>query len=417
MTLGSSAIFTSNIGLTRLGSIAGSPVLRSTIVFSISGIIFAVSNLTLARLLPEMEYAIIALFIALFQVGSALGPGGLEVIVNRHKLKPSRPLLYLVLFVAFIIGSLMVVISSLIYQINIGILFILGFGIIAGSANRLVAAHYQSMQRFGVSLCVSEGPVMFLALAALAIMFLQSYNAWLPCGIVATGFAISATISWIKLAPSRQTDTETKLSIPWHETISIFGFNSALLIMLQFERLIVPKVLSLEVLATLAVLMTIAGAPFRMLQLGTIFTMLPRFKNADSAKELKRLLRNDSIVILCTAIGVGIAIWFIVPVIVGWFLSGKYIISQALVMAAIIVGFVKIVDAIVSTAVTALGSSNELSILTCLSWVAIGISALGAFIGGHWGLVGVIYGVGFGWFFRTLIASVLVGRFLYSRSE
>jgi O-antigen/teichoic acid export membrane protein len=417
MTLGSSAIFTSNIGLTRLGSIAGSPVLRSTVVFSTFGIIFAVSNLTLARLLPEMEYATIALFIALFQVGSALGPGGLEVIVNRHKLKPSRPLLYLVLFVAFIIGSLMVVISSLIYQINISILFMLGFGIIAGSANRLVAAHYQSMQRFGVSLCVSEGPVMFLALAALAIMFLQSYNAWLPCGIVATGFAISATISWIKLSSSRQTDKETKLSIPWRETISIFGFNGALLIMLQFERLIVPKVLSLEVLATLAVLMTIAGAPFRMLQLGTIFTMLPRFKNADSAKELKRLLRNDGIVILSAATGVGIAIWFIVPLIVGWFLSGKYIISQALVMAAIIVGFVKIVDAIVSTAVTALGSSKELSILTCLSWVALGISALGAFIGSHWGLVGVVYGVGFGWFFRSLIASVLVGRFLYSRSE
>jgi O-antigen/teichoic acid export membrane protein len=417
MNPGSSTISNSGIRLPSLGGIAGAPVLRSTMVFGISGIIFAVSNLMLARFLPEIEYAIVALFIALFQVGSALGPGGLEVIVNRHKLKPNLPLLYLVLFIAFVIGSLILVISSLTYELSMRLLFILGLGIILGSANRLAAAHYQSMQRLGVSLCVSEGPVMFLALAAIAAMFLKGYRAWFPCGIIVIGYAVSATISWIKLSPSRQINNGTNPSIPWRETISIFGFNSALLIMMQFERLIVPKVLSLEVLATLAVLMTIAGSPFRVLQLGTVFTMLPRFRNADSAKKLKRLLLVEGTLILCTAIGVGIAVWLIAPLVVNWFLAGKYVIPQALIIAAIIVGFIKIVDAIVSTAVTALGSSNELSFLTCLSWLAIGISGLGAFIGSQWGLVGVLYGVGFGWFFRALIASVLVGRFLYSRSE
>jgi O-antigen/teichoic acid export membrane protein len=310
-----------------------------------------------------------------------------------------------------------VVVSSLVYEINIGLRLLLGLAIIAASANRVAAAYYQSMQLFRPSLCVSESPVLFIALAALAIVVLKSYSAWIPCTIILMGYAISTTISWIKLTPYGQVYNETNLSIRWREAFSILGINGALLIMVQFERLIVPKVLTLEVLATFVVLMTVAGSPFRMLQLGTTFAMLPRFRSANSPKKLKKLLLVEGTLILCTALGVGIAVWFIAPIIVLWFLSEKYIISEALIMASIIVGFIKIVDAITSTAVTALGSSKELGILTGLGWAAIGISGLGAFIGGHWGLVGVIYGVGFGWFFRALIGTVFIGTYLFPTSR
>jgi len=215
----------------------------------------------------------------------------------------------------------------------------------------------------------------------------------------------------IKLLPAKQVNIDNNFSISWREATSILGFNGALMIMMQFERLIVPKVLAIEVLATLAVLMTVAGSPFRMLQLGTRFTMLPLFRSADSAKERRRILLIEGIVIFSVAIAASIAVWLIAPILFSWFLSGKYIISKALIMAVITVGFAKILDAVASTAITALGSTKELSILTSLSWVALGISGLGAAIGANWGLVGVIYGVGFGWFFRTMIASALALRY------
>jgi hypothetical protein len=45
-------------------------------------------------------------------------------------------------------------------------------------------------------------------------------------------------------------------------------------------------------------------------------------------------------------------------------------------------------------------------------WVSVAVGVVGAFIGAHWGLTGLVYGVATGWFLRAVIAFVLVGRHL-----
>ena len=336
-----------------------------------------------------------------------MGPVGIEVIVNRHKLHPDLCLLNRTFISAFIVGGLIIAIGDLIYNINLGLLIVILISIVSGSGNRLAAAHCQSMQRFGLSLCLSQSQNIFLLIAAFVTMFLKLSNTLIPCTIVCAGYVISASLGWIYLLYIRTEVKSSKQSISWREALTILTFNGALLIMMHIERLIVPKVLSIETLATLGVLMIVAGSPFRMLQLGIRFTMLPRFRDAGSAKQRRGLLSREGSIMLSAAIVASIVVWFLAPIIVRWFLSGKYIISQELIMAVIVVGFIKIFDAFTSTAITSVCSSRELGILSFSGWISLSISAAGAFIGTRWGLVGVIYGVGIGWFSRAIISSRL----------
>jgi O-antigen/teichoic acid export membrane protein len=395
------------LNLLCIGRAARSSALRSTLIFTISGVLFALSNLLLARAMPKTEFATFILFFALVQIGMALGPAGIEVIVNRTRLDPRLEILYRSFLTASIIGGIMIAISSYTYNIEAELLVILMISVIAGSANRLAAAHFQSRQHFGLSLCLSQSQNFFMMIAAGIAISITTVNAWVPCIIVAFGYVTSATFGWIMLLVNMASPKTSNLSISWREALTILVFNGALLIMMHIERLIIPKVLSIDILATLGVLMTVAGSPFRMLRLGITFTLLPRFRDAKTPKERRLLLAREGAVVFIVALTASVAVWTLAPIFVKWFLSGKYLITQALVMAVIIAGFAKIFDALASTAVTSIGSSHELSILSFWSWICLAISTTGAFIGAQWGLVGVVYGVGLGWFSHAAIASVL----------
>ena len=62
-------------------------------LFAAGGTGFALGNLLLARLLPESEYGYLSLSLSFVQLGHALGPLGLEIIINRRRLAPSPALL------------------------------------------------------------------------------------------------------------------------------------------------------------------------------------------------------------------------------------------------------------------------------------------------------------------------------------
>jgi len=413
MALGYATIFNSYFHSIRIGTITRSPALRAAFVFGGSGVLFAVSNLIFARVMPKIEFATFVLFFALVQIGIALGPAGIQIIVNRKNLDPSIYLFKKTLFISFMIGGLIIAICSFIYNIHIGLLILLLYVIIIGSTNSVAAAHFQSKQHFGISLFLTQNRNLFFAIAAFTTLIFKFSDAWLPCVIIAAGYTISAVSGSVKLLSNQSTDIFSKTHIPWRESITILGFSAAVLIMSLLERLIVPKVLSIEALATLGVLMTLAGSPFKILEGGIRFTMLPRFRDANGAEGLRRLLAKEGMVVLFVVIFSSLIVWFLAPILVKWVLPGKYDISQALLAAAVIAGFAKIFDAFSATALTALGSSKELGVFSFLSWISLAISATGAFIGACWGLEGVIYGVASGWYCRASIALVLSRKYFH----
>jgi len=105
-------------------------------------------------------------------------------------------------------------------------------------------------------------------------------------------------------------------------------------------------------------------------------------------------------------------IWVATPLIERWLLAGKYHLPGSLLLAAIVSGIAKIANAFSKATASALAEPKELSLVNLSGWISVGVAVVGAYVGAHWGLAGVIYGVGTGWFLRAIIAFVLVGRHL-----
>lgn len=107
-----------------------------------------------------------------------------------------------------------------------------------------------------------------------------------------------------------------------------------------------------------------------------------------------------------------LVIWVATPRIEAWFLGGKYHLSAALVLAAVVTGVAKVLNGFAQSAVSALADRRELALVSVLGWVSVGVAVLGAVAGARWGLPGVIYGVGLGWVMRASVGLLLAARHL-----
>jgi hypothetical protein len=81
-------------------------------------------------------------------------------------------------------------------------------------------------------------------------------------------------------------------------------------------------------------------------------------------------------------------------------------------LAAIISGVAKIMNSFTRATVTALATPGELSMVNVLGWISVALAIPAGVFGARWGLAGVIYGVGFGWFLRALTGMYYTARHL-----
>jgi O-antigen/teichoic acid export membrane protein len=100
------------------------------------------------------------------------------------------------------------------------------------------------------------------------------------------------------------------------------------------------------------------------------------------------------------------------PWIAAWLLAGKYELSTALMIAALVSGAVKLADQFATTIVWALGSPRHLALLNWVSWTCACIGVAAAWFGARWGLLGLMYGVTLGWVSRGAVAGGLASKLL-----
>jgi O-antigen/teichoic acid export membrane protein len=380
--------------------------MRVTAAFCVAGVGFAGGNLILARALPPTEYALVALVVALLQIGAAVAPAGADGIVNRREVDASPGLLLRVLATSAVVGALMVVASWVVYGLDTWFLVALFLGTLAGGANTVAGAKYQSMQRFGFSLILTQAQNYILAVAGIVTIALGITHGALPGLFVALGYFGSATMGWLRLLRQRSPQASPS-HFDWWEALAYVGISVAGLILVQLERLVVPRFLTLTDLATFGVLGALAGSPYRMLQMGVGYTMLPRLRAAGDPRIRLKLLKREGAVAALAVAGASVAVWFLAPWIVQVFLRGKYELPPSLIAAAIVTGVLKVASAFASSATVALGTTRQLAYLNFLAWVAVAAGVGAAAVGSTWGLAGVIYGVGAGWLIRTLAATAL----------
>jgi O-antigen/teichoic acid export membrane protein len=389
-----------------------SPTLRSVAVLGLSGAGFAVANLMLARVLPTTEYALLTLVVALVNVGYPLAPAGVDGMVNRHQLEAGPRLLRRITGSLIPVGLLFAAIGLLGYETSPVVALLILVSTIAGGALLVAGGQFQSEQRFGISLALNQSPNLMLLLSALWVVLAGDRGAEGPLLVWTAGFVATAVAGWWTLFRERSAKPHRSIAFPWSEALSIAGLSAGGLLLIQLERLLIPHLLPLHELATYGVLAAIVGSLFRVLQMGVGYSLLPRLRAAPGVLERRRLIaREVRLVLAITALG-SAAIWLATPLVERWFLAGKYHLSAALVLAALVTGVAKIVNGFAQSTVSALADARELSVVNLLGWAAVGIGVLGAIAGAGWGLPGVIYGVGLGWLVRASGALYMIARHL-----
>jgi hypothetical protein len=389
------------------------PTLRSVVIYAASGLGFAGANLLLARLLPTAEYAVFTLVIALANLGYSLAPAGVDGIVNRRHLEAGPALLRRTLIGTTSVGLIFVVVAELAYRMSPLMLLVLFVSCVAGGAMAVAAAQFQSERRYAISLALSQSPNLALVVAASAVVVTHDREAWLPLIIAALGFLLAAGYGWMLLYRERAMKSARETWFPWTEALSFAGLNAAGLVLVQLERLIIPHVLPLSDLATYGVLAAIAGSLFRVLQMGVGYTLVPRLRATAGVPERRHLIAHEAKLVLAMVVAGSVAIWIVTPVIERRLLQDKYHLEGALLLAVLISGMAKIMNAFTKSTVTALATPSELSIVNVFGWVSVALAIPAALIGGHhWGLAGVIYGVGFGWLLRAVTALYVTYRHL-----
>jgi O-antigen/teichoic acid export membrane protein len=299
------------------------------------------------------------------------------------------------------------------YGISLPLVAMLIVSTAAGGIMVVSGAQFQREQRFGLSLTLVQSPNFFLALAAGIVFATGAAAAWVPLLIAAAGFVLAAWWGWRLLLREREAKPERASLFSWREALAYAGLNASGLLLVQLDRLVIPHLLPLAELATYGVLAAIVGSPFRVLQNSVGYSLLPRLTAASSVRERRRLIAHEVWLAGLLLLLASAAVWFAVPLVEDWFLAGKYHLGSALVLAAIVAGLAKVLNAFSRATVTALASARELSLVNVLGWASVVVAAVAATAGARWGLPGVIYGVGLGWLLRALAALFVSARHLH----
>ena len=389
-----------------------SPTLRSVVIYAASGFGFAGANLILARALPMAQYGLFTLVVALVNLSFALAPAGVDGVVNRRRLEAGPRLLKRTLTAAVLVSTGFVIIAEIGYHMSIPLLLVVFVSAVAGGAMAVAGAQFQSEQRYGISLALTQSPNLAMLVAALIVVVTGVRGVWLPLGICMLGFVLAAWSGWSILFRERATKQASDASVPWSEALSYAGLNAAGLVLVQLDRLVIPHVLPLHDLATFGVLAAIAGSLFRVLSMGVGYTLVPRLRAASSVLQRRHLIAHEAKLVGTIVVSGSVAIWFATPFIERWFLAGKYHLTGSLLLAAIVSGMAKVTNSVTKSMVTALATPAELSTVNLVGWVSVGLAIAAAVFGARWGLAGVMYGVALGWFTRALAPLYLTLRYL-----
>jgi O-antigen/teichoic acid export membrane protein len=394
----------------RLGRLLHSPTLMPVLVFGVSGAGFALANLILARQLPEDEYALFTLVLALMNLGVPLAAVGLDVLVIRRRLHFGTALLARVLLATTLVGGVVGVMGAA-YEVGLPEVIMIVISGSTGAAGLVAAAEYQRRHRFERSLALVHGPNLVLLLGAAAAL-VADVRAARPALLIQTvGFALSGVVGWLPLLREPRVDPGER-TLPWREAFSLLGANASVTLLSQLDRLIIPHLMPLSVLATYGALSAVVGAFFRVLQRGIGYGLLPRLRAAGSVKERRRLVAKEARVVGALVFAGSLALWWATPLVQHVLLNDKYQFTPALVLASIVAGWAKIVTGFSRATVAALADGRELVLVNLSGWLSVALAVGAAAVGARWGLVGVIYGVGIGWMLRALTALAITVRHL-----
>lgn len=394
-------------------ALLSSQSLRAAAVLGFGGIAFTLANLILARILPAPEYGVVSLILGIVAVASLTAPLGFDLIAGRRGWQLDASWRRMILIACTLTGVATALFGLLVYHLPPVLLICLWIITVGWGVVQATAAQFQGQRRFGTAAWILQLSNWTLILVALATALWADETATTPCVLMAVVSAATGLACWrllVRGAADGQAPARAVTMLG--EALSLVTIQTSSSVFLQLERLLLPPTVGIQDLALFGVLAALVGSPFRMLQASVQFTLIPALRAAGDRTQRLRLLRREALLVT-SVVGAGsLAIWFIAPPLAHWFLSGRYDLDAALMTAALISGFLKVLCAFALATVIALAQERELRLLSALSWSSIAVSVLAAFAASPWGLVGVLYGISFGWLVRAAMAMWLALPYL-----
>ncbi len=372
--------------------------LRSAIGFAAGGAGFAAGSILLAKIMSPAGFGVVTLVLALNQFGISFGPFGLDVVANRHRPRVGRRYGLLALAFATATGIAASAIAFWYYRLSAGIVVLLLPMVIGGATNRVCLALFQSEHRAKIAMVLSQAPNYILLFIALLALGLSLTSESFVLILVALGYVMASGLGWLTayrtLNNGRQ---EIEFNVVFSEGAAAVGIGVGVDILGQFERFAIPKVGSVEMLGTYAVLAAVVGSPFRMIQIAISFSLLPRLRAVASAAEARAVIVRESFTALLMAIASSVVVVLVAPLVFNTLLKGKYEIGFGLIGATIVVGLAKIWGSFSTAIAMSCGTPRSMTIISVLAWICIAIAAGAVVIGARFGLLGILYGVGSAW--------------------
>jgi O-antigen/teichoic acid export membrane protein len=372
--------------------------LRSAIGFAAGGAGFAAGNILLAKVMSPQDFGVVALVLALNQFGVTFGPFGLEVVANRHRPRVGSRLGLLSVALATGTGIVAALIAYWYYGLSAGIVVLLLPMVMGSATGRVCSALFQGEHKFNSAMIVSQASnYILLLIALLALGFSLATESFVLISMAVGYVIVSALGWWAAYRTVNEGRREINFPMALSEGAAALGIGVGVEILSQFERLAIPKVGSVEMLGTYAVLAAVAGSPFRMIKIATSFSLLPRLRAVSSAAEARAVIVRESFTALSMAAASSVGIVLVAPLVFNTLLKGKYQIGFGLIGATIVVGLAKIWESF-STAITmSCGTPRSMAIISALAWICLAIAAAAMVIGARFGLLGILYGVGCAW--------------------
>ena len=356
----------------------------------------------------------LALALSLIILAVPLAPLGLQSIVVRHRLPATPRLLLRGLLGGLTCALIVAAAGRLVYGLAYIHLTMIGLAVVGGGVAHLAAAVFASQERYPLAVAFSQGANYFLLVGSV-IAGLGLAGIGMPLAVLALGFAIAAAWGWQKLLREGGHALACKQQYHWPEALLLTGTATAAQLLAQLERLVIPKVLTIEELAVFSVLASVVISPFRLLRVAVTGTLVPGLRNAATVRARRHQFVQEAAIVHAILLVACVAIWFLLPLVSDLLLEGKYQFPTALVLAAFASGWMRVLSGFANAAVTALGSTQQLAAWSLCSWLLLGLSAIGAVAGARWGLAGVIYGAMFGWAGSVAVAGSMVLPYFQER--
>jgi len=308
-------------------------------------------------------------------------------------------------------------VTSLVYGLAFPFAATVAVTISAGGLLSYTAAALQARRQYASSLLVLHSINYVTLLVALATAATGiTNNRAIVCALAVAVVAVLALTN--RILPRMCTDAtcaspETLLRRLWPLLVITGSYE----LMMMSDRLTTPLLLSFEDLAVLSVLLALAGPPFRLLELAAAYTLMPELKSAADGRAASRVIRHSSWVAGVLSACASLVLLLVLGPLNHLLFGDKFAIPLSLVVAVLCVGIVRVAHSFAHAAATALVPDSELPGLAVLGTIATAVVLVGAIIGAHWGLPGIIYGSLIGWVLRTLTYAVRVYAFIRPSTE